>query len=69
MTRKQADEFMNERFDDYANKARNAESEEKREHYTDEAHKLYITLAGANAFEEEPELNGELLCEDSGFKS
>lgn len=54
MTRKQADAFMNERFDDYANKARTADTDEEREHFTDAAHKLYITLVSAGAFEEEP---------------
>lgn len=67
MTRKQADEFMNERFDDYANKARTAETEEDREHFTDAAHKLYITLASVGAFEEEP-ANGFPMGE-SKFKS
>lgn len=54
MTKEQANKFMNERFDDYANKARTAETEERQEHFTDAAHKLYITLASADAFEKEP---------------
>ena len=67
MTRKQADAFMNERFDEYAEKARNAETEEEREHFTDAAHKLYITLASAGVFEEETEKGFPLS--DSKFKS
>lgn len=67
MTRKQADAFMNKQFDLFADKAQKAETFEEQEHFTDAAHKLYITLASAGAFEEEAEKGFQMS--DSKFKS
>ena len=50
MTQKEANEFMLEQFDYCAKKARGAKTEEERDHFTDAAHKLYITLTNVGVF-------------------
>lgn len=50
MTQREANEFMLEQFKYCVEKARNAKSEEERSHFTDAAHKLYITLTQCGVF-------------------
>ncbi len=60
MTQREADKFMLEQFDYCAKKAREAQTEEEREHFTDAAHKLYITLTNVGVFPKDhfPTVNG-----------
>lgn len=50
MTQREANKFMLEQFDYCAKKTREAKTEEEREHFTDAAHKLYITLTNSGVF-------------------
>lgn len=59
MTKAQADSFMNARFDEFASRAQNAKSDEELIQFTDEAHKIYLTLEANDAFEKES--NTEIL--------
>ena len=54
MTQREANDFMLEQFEYCAQKARTAETEEERDHFTDAAHKLYITLTQVGAFDSAP---------------
>ena len=54
MTQKEANDFMLEQFEYCVKKAREARTEEEREHFTDAAHKLYITLTQVGAFDSVP---------------
>lgn len=47
----EANDFMLEQFEYCAQMARVAKTEEERDHFTDAAHKLYITLTQVGAFE------------------
>lgn len=51
MTQKQADKFMNGMFEEFVSRVQNAKTDDEAIRFTDEAHKLYITLSTANAFE------------------
>ncbi len=53
MTQREANEFMLEQFEYCVKKAREAQTEEEREHFTDAAHKLYITLTQVGVFEDQ----------------
>ena len=53
MTQKEAKIFMNEQFDKFAQKAREADNVDDEIKFTAEAHKLFITLTQTNAFEKE----------------
>ena len=53
MTQKEANDFMLEQFEYCVRKAREAQTEEEREHFTDAAHKLYITLTQVGVFKQE----------------
>ncbi len=52
MTQREANNFMLEQFEYCVKKAREAQTEEEREHFTDAAHKLYITLTQVGVFED-----------------
>lgn len=53
MTQKEANKFMNEQFENFAQKAQSTENDDEEIKFTDAAHKLFITLTQMNAFEEE----------------
>ena len=53
MTKSEANRFMNEQFDNFAHRARNAETVEEEMKFTDAAHKIFITLTEVDAFESE----------------
>ena len=53
MTQKEANKFMNEQFENFAQKAQSTENDDEEIKFTDAAHKLFITLTQTNAFEEE----------------
>lgn len=63
MTQREANAFMLEQFEYCVKKAREAKSEEEREHFTDAAHKLYITLTTAEVFAKDhfPIVNGDTI--------
>ncbi len=60
MTQKEANIFMNEQFDKFAQKSREAENVDDEIKFTAEAHKLFITLTNTDAFEKESESVGRL---------
>lgn len=53
MTKYEANRFMNEQFDNFVERARNAQSDEEQMKFTDAAHKLFITLTQVDGFEAE----------------
>ena len=53
MTQAEANKFMNDMFEEFVSRVQNAGTDEEKLKFTDEAHKLYITLSTANAFESE----------------
>lgn len=55
MTQQEANRLMIERFKHFMEKAQNADSEEDSIRFTDAAHKLYITLPSADAFQDMPQ--------------
>lgn len=55
MTQQEANKLMIERFKHFMKKAQNADSAEDSIRFTDAAHKLYITLSSAGAFQDMPQ--------------